>query len=47
MRAAEVFGNVTPGGVSVDPAKSSDRIFEVNFALDPRAYHLAAERKSK
>ena len=47
MRAAEVFGNVTPGGVSVDPAKSSDRIFEVNFALDPRAYHLATERKSK
>ncbi len=47
MRSAELFGTVTPGGVSVDPAKSTDRIFEVNFALDPRAYRSAPERKAK
>ena len=48
MKGADgLFGTVTPGGVSVDPAKSSDRIFEVNFALEPRAYRFATERKGK
>ena len=48
MSGAEgLLGTVRPGGVSVDPAKSSDRIFEINFALEPRCYKFASERKSK
>ncbi len=47
MRTANRFGTVTPGGVSVDPAKSTDRIFEINYALEPHAYRLASERKAK
>ncbi len=48
MNAADgLLGVVTPGGVSVDPAKSSDRIFEINFSFEPRVYRFAAERKSK
>ena len=47
LRESGLFGTVTPGGVSVDPSKSTDRIFEVNFALEPRSYQLASERKAK
>ena len=48
MKAADgLFGTVSPGGVSVDSAKSSDRIFEINFALEPRAYRFDTERKGK
>ena len=48
MNGAEgILGAVRPGGVSVDSAKSSDRIFEINFKLEPRCYKFAAERKSK
>ncbi len=47
LRESGLFGTVTPGGVSVDPSKSTDRIFEVNFALEPRGYQLASERKAK
>ncbi len=37
-----LLGAVKPGGVSVDPAKSSDRIFEIIFSLAPRSYKPAA-----
>ena len=48
MNGAEgILGTVRPGGLSVDSAKSSDRIFEINFELEPRCYKFAAERKSK
>jgi hypothetical protein len=48
MNGAEgLLGKVTPGGVSVDPTKSSDRIFEINFALEPRLYRQAQEVRSK
>ncbi len=48
MNAAEgLLGKVTPGGVSVDPAKSSDRIFEINFSLEPLLYKLAGEGRLK
>ena len=42
-----ILGTVRPGGVNVDPAKSSDRIFEINFSLEPRLYKLAEEGKQK
>ncbi len=42
-----LLGTVRPGGVSVDPAKSSDRIFEINFSLEPLLYKLAAEGRPK
>ena len=37
-----LLGSVKPGGVSVDPAKSTDRVFEIKFALEPRVYKPAA-----
>ena len=42
-----LLGTVRPGGVSVDSAKSSDRIFEINFSLAPLLYKQAAEGKAK
>ena len=42
-----LLGTVRPGGVSVDPAKSSDRIFEINFSLEPLLYKQAAEGRAK
>ena len=42
-----LLGAVLPGGVSVDPAKSSDRIFEINFSLEPLLYKLDAEGRPK
>lgn len=35
-----LLGKVTPGGVSVDAANSSDRIFDIRFALAPLCYKL-------
>ena len=34
-------------GVSVDPAKSTDRIFEINFLLEPALYKQVAEGRPK
>ena len=42
-----LLGSVRPGGVSVDPAKSTDRIFEINFLLEPALYKQAAEGRPK
>ena len=43
MNGAEgLLGTVKPGGISVDPAKATDRIFEIKFELEPRLYKLAA-----
>ena len=43
-----LLGTVKPGGISVDPAKASDRVFEIRFELEPRLYKLAAtEGRSK
>ena len=43
-----LLGAVRPGGVSVDPSKSTDRIFEINFALEPRLYTpVAADGRRK
>lgn len=41
-QADGLLGNVTPGGILVDPAKPSERTFEIKFALDPRGYTLPA-----
>ncbi len=40
-----LLGTVRPGGISVDPAKSSDRIFEINFSLEPLLYKLVEGRQ--
>ena len=42
-----LLGTVSPGGVSVDSAKSSDRIFEINFSLKPLLYKLTEEGGAK
>ena len=42
-----LLGSVRPGGVSVDPAKSTDRIFEINFLLEPALYKQVAEGRPK
>jgi hypothetical protein len=42
-----ILGTVRPGGVNVDPAKSTDRIFEINFSLEPRLYKQAEEGRQK
>lgn len=49
MNDAEgLLGTVSPGGNSVDPSKSNEGIFEVNFVLEPRFYKQAqSEAKTK
>ena len=42
-----ILGTVRAGGVNVDPAKSTDRIFEINFSFEPRLYKLAEEGRPK
>ena len=42
-----ILGTVRPGGVNVDPAKSTDRIFEINFSLEPRLYKQAEDGRQK
>ncbi len=36
----EGFGTVTPSGVRVDPLHAEDRLFDVLFVFEPRAYRL-------
>lgn len=41
------FGTVTPSGVRVDPLHAEDRLFDVMFAFEPRAYRLDKTASAK